>query len=160
MTTRERQLITADGTPKYLSHDQGVRFCCAAELMKTELDTLLCLTFHYTGCRMNEVLAFKPKDISLSEGGVYSGTLKQRTAGIYRFIPVKKRFLRRLLKFVKEQNIQSHDLIKTFSRWSGLRRIQDCMEIAGITDRPNNSRTLRHSYAVTCKMEGLQLDDI
>lgn len=160
MATPDQQLITPEGIPKYLSEQEGIRFCCAAEMMKTQRDTLLCLAFFYTGCRMTEMILLKPEDIRLSHGGIISGTLKQRAKKRHRFVPVNKRFLKRLVKFAKQSGIRPYERIWKFSRDTALRRIKHCMELAGITDKRANSRTLRHTFAVACKMQGVPLDDI
>ena len=160
MITEDQELISASGIPKYLSQSEGIRFCCAAEMMACELDTLFCLTFHYTGCRMTEILLLKPKDIQFGLGGIVSGTLKQRLKKRHRLIPVEKRFLKRLLKYTEREGISANGRIWTFSRHTGLRRIKECMAIAEIDKARANSRTLRHSFAVSCKMQGVQLDDV
>jgi site-specific recombinase XerD len=160
MPTSDQQLITAEGIPKYLSKEEGIRFCCAAEMLSDELNTLLCLAFFYTGCRMTEILSLKPGDIYLSDGGIISGTLKQRKKKRHRFVPVDRRFLRRLIKFAERNNIQPHERFWKFSRFTSLRRIKDCMEIAEINTKLANSRTLRHSFAVSCAMQGVPIGGI
>jgi len=48
----------------------------------------LCLTLHYTGCRVSEALALTPKRVDLSGKVIVLETLKKRRSGVYRAVPV------------------------------------------------------------------------
>jgi integrase len=48
----------------------------------------LCLTLHYTGCRVSEALALTVRRMDLSGKVIVFETLKKRRQGVYKAVPV------------------------------------------------------------------------
>jgi hypothetical protein len=50
----------------------------------------LCLTLHYTGCRVFEALVLIPKRVDMSGKVIVLETLKKRRSRVYRAVPVPR----------------------------------------------------------------------
>ena len=80
-------LFDPQGRRLYLTAEERAAFLAAAAKAPRAARTL-CLTLHYTGCRVSEALALTPKRADLSGKVIVLETLKKRRSGVYRAVPV------------------------------------------------------------------------
>src|SRR4051812_48841949 len=81
------QIIDRKGQRLYLTESERDAFLIAAGKADREVRTF-CITLAYTGCRISEVLSLTGKSIDFGQRAIVVETLKKRTRGIYRVIPV------------------------------------------------------------------------
>ena len=139
-------LFTRDGTRKYLTQSERNDFIQAANAAEDEIK-LLCLILAYTGCRLSEAVALTPKFVDLGNCALTFETLKQRTKGVFRQVPISPELLYLITEQVHSKPFNTGSLFpihrQTAYRWVG-----QIMKDAGIKGSHANSRGLRHGFAV------------
>ena len=86
------QIIDKNGQRLYLTESEREAFLKAANQAKREIRTF-CMVMAYTGCRISEVLSLTRKSIDFGQKAIIVETLKKRTKGQYRVIPVPESLL-------------------------------------------------------------------
>lgn len=84
------------GNRKYLTAGERARFIEAARAQPT-LSGTFCMTLAYTGARISEVLALKAGNIDIEGGVIVIESLKKRSRGVFRQVPVPDVLISELL---------------------------------------------------------------
>jgi integrase/recombinase XerD len=146
----------------YLTAAERVAFLVAAQHFPREVRTL-CVILHDTGCRVSEALALTPDRVDFSGKAVVFETLKKRTRGVYRAVPVPEATLD-LLAMVhglreRKKRQQKTDPLWPWSRVTAWRRVLEVMDAAKIKDGPHKCpKGLRHGYGVHAISKNIPLN--
>jgi integrase len=128
-------LHDATGHRLYLTAAERVAFLVAAQHFSREVRTL-CVILHDTGYRVSEALALTPERVDFSGKAVVFETLKKRTRGVFRAVPVPDATLD-LLAMVhglreRKKRQQKTDPLWPWSRVTAWRRVLEVMDAAKI----------------------------
>ena len=85
--TGEMRLYSPDGSRYYLTESERARFIETVKHMPP-MARLFCLTLVYTGCRISEARFMRRGDVQLKDHRVVLKTLKRRTSGHVREVPI------------------------------------------------------------------------
>ncbi len=113
----------------------------------------LCVLLHDTGCRISEALALTSDRVDFSGKAVIFETLKKRTRGVFRAVPVPDATLD-LLAMVhglreRRRRKQHPTQLWPWSRATAWRRVIEVMDAAKIKKGPQKCpKGLRHGYGV------------
>jgi integrase/recombinase XerD len=145
-------LLAARGR-KYLTSAERKRFGKAADYVKPSV-RLFCLTLLWSGGRVSEVLALTPSDIDLELGVARIETLKRRSRGIVRQVPLPRRLLVNLdsefqIGATQRDLSRAHRRLWPWSRTTAWRRVKQVMAAAGVTGSCAMPKGLRHAFGVT-----------
>lgn len=140
------------GGRKYLNAAERRRFQEAALTMPAET-RLLCLVLMWSGCRVSEALAITPLAIDLEAGTLSLETLKKRTRGIVRQVPLPPTLLSELDRVFEVAALQrdpNHAARRLWnsSRSTAWRQVKKVMRLAGITGGAAMPKGLRHTFGV------------
>jgi integrase/recombinase XerD len=155
-------LHDAKGHRLYLTAAERAAFLVAAQHFPREVRTL-CVILHDTGCRVSEALSLTPDRVDFSGKAVVFETLKKRTRGVYRTVPVPDATLD-LLTMVhglreRKKRQQKTELLWPWSRITAWRRVLEVMDAAKIKDGPHKCpKGLRHSYGVHAISKNIPLN--
>lgn len=152
----EQFLFTTNGTRKYLTPTERQDFVRAAR--KADCDVqLLCLIIAETGCRLSEALALRPHNIDLANSALTFETLKRRSRGIYRQVPVSPSLLWLLQDWLQARPPLKGKLF-SIHRQTGWRWVEQVMRAAQIYGPQATSRGLRHGFAVAAIQNDIPLN--
>ena len=146
----------------YLTAAERAAFLVAAQHFPREVRTL-CVILHDTGCRVSEALALTPDRVDFSGKAVVFETLKKRTRGVFRAVPVPDATLD-LLAMVhglreRKKRPQKTEPLWPWSRITAWRRVLDVMDAAKIKDGPHKCpKGLRHGYGVYAISKSIPLN--
>lgn len=150
------------GRRKYLTIEERNAFIEAAQRLPSEA-AAFCLTLTYTGARISEVLALTPERIDLEAGVVVIESLKKRTRGIYRAIPVPQHLVLRLTAILRVES-QLYDARTTrlwpWGRTTGWKLVRHAMYDAGIAPDRAMPKALRHAFGVGATQANVPLNII
>lgn len=158
------KIIDNKGQRLYLTESERESFLEASSKATREVRTF-CMVLAYTGCRISEVLSLSGKSIDFGQKAIIVETLKKRTKGIYRAIPVPDTLLDTLdmVHGLKEASKGKKGLLDVllwnWSRMTAYRRVMEVLEFAGIPDGPHKSpKGLRHGFGVLAVTNGIPLN--
>jgi len=123
----------------------------------------LCVILHDTGCRVSEALSLTPDRVDFSGKAVVFETLKKRTRGVFRAVPVPDATLD-LLAMVhglrdRKKRHQKTEPLWPWSRVTAWRRVLEVMDAAKIKDEPHKCpKGLRHGYGVHAISKSIPLN--
>jgi integrase/recombinase XerD len=141
-------LYDREGNRKYLTSSERRAFMEAAKRAKPEVETF-CLTLAYTGARISEVLALTPARIDISAQAIVIESLKKRTRGIYRAVPVPAALLGRLERVYSVVNAADpNKRIWSWGRTTGWLRVKEVMLDARVGRPWSMPKALRHAFGV------------
>jgi len=146
-------LFTPLGHRKYLNADERGRFVRAAQCAPAQV-RLFCLVLRWTGARISEILALTPAAIDIKAGVACVVTLKRRTLGVVRQVPLPRRVLHELdqtFDLTRRQRDPELAVMRIWrwSRTTAWRRVKEVMRAAGIIGTPAMPRGLRHAFGVS-----------
>jgi integrase len=153
-------LHTADGARKYLTVGEREAFLREAERAEREIRTL-CMTLAYAGCRLSEALALTIDRVDLTAGALVFESLKKRTTGIYRAVPVPPVPLEALnmVHGIREQQARRGkgrgEKLWPWSRMTGWRVVHAVMQAAGLDGAHASPKGLRHGFGVAAVTAGI-----
>ena len=156
-------LYDPQGQRKYLTADERQAFLQTAKTASREVRTL-CEVLTYTGCRLSEALELTADRIDLGTEVVIFESLKKRTRGIYRAVPVPAAFLDVLNLVHNLRDLQSsrdkgrHHRLWPWSRMTAWRRIGEVMQEAEIAGPHASAKGLRHGFGVAAVSIGIPLN--
>ena len=81
------ELFDPQGRRLYLTNEECQNFLQAANDADRHVKTF-CLVLAFTGCRISEALALRPKSFNFSGKAIVFETLKKRRRGVYRAVPM------------------------------------------------------------------------
>ena len=145
-------LFGPTGGRKYLNAAERRRFVEAARRAPPTV-RLFCLVLRWSGGRISEVLALTPAAIDIESGVASIETLKRRTRGIVRQVPLPRDVLSELNHVFKLRRLQRDPELAArrlwrWSRTTGWRHIKEIMAAARITGTPATPKGLRHGFGV------------
>jgi integrase len=157
---RRRMRQTSDGDAnlygpggrKYLTKAERKRFGKAAN-HATPSVRLFCLLLLWSGGRLSEILALRASNIDLELGAVSIDTLKRRSRGIIRQVPVPRRLLVDLDREFQIGTAQRDPSLACrrlwpWSRTTAWRQVKRVMRTAGVTGARAMPKGLRHAFGV------------
>ena len=89
-------LYDALGKRKYLTITERKAFLRAAKELASQDAATFCAALVHTGARISEALELTPSRVDLECGIIVIRSLKKRSNGVYRAVPVPMEFLREL----------------------------------------------------------------
>ena len=160
----EYDLHDASGARKYLTADERERFAGAID---DALDgprdrdkRTLAQLYYLTGCRRNEALAVRYRDVDYSEGGVRLRTLKRRRV-VFRFVPLPEAFLTRLddVHRVRDEQLplvkaRPDDPVWAFDKTTAWRTVKRVMAAASLRGPHATTKGLRHGFVIAHMLAG------
>ena len=159
--TGEMRLYSPDGSRYYLTESERARFIETVKHMPP-MARLFCLTLVYTGCRISEARFMRRGDVQLKDHRVVLKTLKRRTSGHVREVPIPdilvEEFLRLHFAQMHQQNAWLFsDGEEPPPRISCYRWVKTAMAHAQIVGEQACPKGLRHGYGVHATRRGVQL---
>lgn len=160
------RIFDPKGQRLYLTESERNAFLKAANQATREVRTF-CMVLAYTGCRISEVLALTRRSIDFGQQAIVVESLKKRSSGIYRAIPVPDNLLNDLDlahglqdEAKKRRKKGAGDpLLWPWSRMTAYRRVMEVMEAANIPDGPHKCpKGLRHCFGVIAVTNGVPLN--
>jgi len=158
------QIHDKQGNRLYLTESERDAFLKAAEQAELKTRTLCCV-LAYTGCRISEALNLTHRNIDFAEKAIVFETLKKRTKGVYRAVPVPDSLLDSLnmvhtIKDASRGKKTPLDLkLWDWHRKTAWVKVCAVMERAGIADGAHRSpKGLRHGFGVLAISKGVPLN--
>ena len=144
------------GSRKYLNAAERRRFIRAARRAPLDVQ-LFCLVLSLSGGRISEILALTPAAIDLDSGVVNIITLKRRTPGIVRQVPLPRSLLTELnhvfhLRRCQRDPDSAHRRIWRWSRTTAWRRVKEVMAAAHVSGTNAMPKGLRHGFGVNATL--------
>lgn len=117
-----------------------------------------CLVLFYTGCRISEALNLTPQRIDFTNKTVVFETLKQRTKGNFRAVPIPNSLIALLRQIIEKSELEGR--VWRFSRTTAYRLIKKHMKNARVTGSMASPKGLRHGFAVACLVQKIPLSAV
>ncbi len=123
-----------------------------------------CMTLAYAGCRLSEALALTADRVDLAAGVLVFESLKKRTDGIFRAVPVPPALLDTLdmVHGIREAQTRRGkgrgERLWPWSRMTGWRAVHAVMEAAGLDGPHASPKGLRHGFGVAAVCAGIPLN--
>lgn len=142
----------AGGARKYLNVGERRRFIEAAHLAPARI-RLLCLTLAFVGGRISEILALTPAAIDLEGGVAALETLKRRSRGIVRYVPLPRWLLGELdsefdIRAMQRDSTLADGRLWPWSRTTAWRYVKAVMAAANVHGMAAMPKGLRHTFGV------------
>jgi integrase len=156
-------LHTVSGARKYLTAGERAVFLQEADVSERQVRTL-CMTLAYAGCRLSEALALTADRVDLAAGVLIFETLKKRTDGIFRAVPVPPALLDTLDMVYGIREAQARrskgrgERLWPWSRMTGWRAVHAVMQAAGLDGPHASPKGLRHGFGVAAVSAGIPLN--
>ncbi len=156
-------LHTAAGARKYLTEGERAAFLQEADISDRQVRTF-CMTLAYAGCRLSEALALTADRVDLAAGVLVFESLKKRTDGIFRAVPVPPALLDTLdmVHGIREAQTRRGkgrgELLWPWSRMTGWRAVHAVMAAAGLDGPHASPKGLRHGFGVAAVCAGIPLN--
>ena len=140
------------GRRKYLNAEERRRFILAARTTSPRV-RVFCLVLAWSGCRISEALAITPAAVDLDAGTISLETLKKRTRGVVRQVPLPSSVLRELDRAFDIRRCQHDPILASRRLWTccrstGWRQVKYVMKIARISGGAAMPKGLRHAFGV------------
>ena len=150
-------LYDPEGRRKYLNAEERRRFLLATQEVESLHDRTFLETLLYSGCRISEALALTRQQVDYSNRTLVFKTLKQHGAKRFRSVPVPGKLVEDLVRLMDDQELDLEGRIWRFCRTTGWGRVKRVMEHAGISGAMATCKGLRHSLAITCIQQRIDL---
>jgi integrase/recombinase XerD len=157
----ERSMYDARGRRKYLAPLESKAFLEAALFARGKTATF-CAVLVLTGARISEVLALTPERIDDASCAISFKTLKQRTHGSNRVLPVPRKLLNFLdaTHHYREAQFDPERAGKRLWSWSrttAWRRVKAAMIVAAVPRHVSMARSVRHAFGAKAVMKTVNL---
>ena len=156
-------LHTASGARKYLTAGERSAFLQEADISDRQVRTL-CMTLAYSGCRLSEALALTADRVDLAAGVLIFESLKKRTDGVFRGVPVPPALLDTLdmVHGIREAQTRRGkgrgEHLWPWSRMTGWRAVHAVMRASGLDGPHASPKGLRHGFGVAAVSAGIPLN--
>lgn len=160
----EINLFDSQGRRKYVTQEERNLFLEISKDFEGSITTF-CYVLAYTGCRISEALNLKGKHIDIENLAITFETLKKRTKGVFRQIPIPKELLD-LLKAVHNPAKNSNNFLWTNKKANQLTKMAVYMQVkkvfekAGINEPLNQPKALRHGFAINALQSSIPLNQV
>ena len=148
-------LHDSKGRRKYLTCNERDRFYGLVE-SEDCFKRYFLLMLYFSGARISEVLNLNAWQIDFDQGVVVIECLKKRKKGIFRTVPVPKRFLSELIIYLEENEIIGR--IWPITRRTGYRYVKAVMDNANIQGVQACPTGLRHSFGVSAVQNNVPIN--
>ena len=148
-------LFDKQGQRKYLTSDERDAFIRAASTADDET-RLFCLTLALTGARISEVLGLSARHLDAGTGALVFQTLKRRTKGIFRAVPVPAGLIEELDALARSRR-NGDQRIWPWCRTTAWLRVKMLMLDAGVREPLATPRALRHAFGVGAAQQKIVL---
>ena len=160
MGSSPRSLLDREGNRLYLTPFERRRFLIVAGEYAEPWRTLAeFLTF--SGCRISEALSVRASHIDLESNLVAVETLKQRTSGIWRQVPLDSGFVLAMNKRFRLRPLQhlgaGASLLWPVGRTSAYNHIKSIMADAEIVGPQATPKGLRHTFGTHAMLQGVPI---
>jgi integrase len=140
------------GNRKYLTAAERRAVAVAALRMAPPIATF-CLTLLFTGARISELLAVTSERIDRANSVIVFETLKRRTRGLYRAVPVPSELLKRLdvvhgVSAAQNKPTLSARPLWDWGRTTAWKHVNFVMRSAKISEALATPRAARHAFGV------------
>jgi integrase len=157
----ERSLLDEHGRRRYLLPVESEAFLEAALFVGGKVATL-CAVLVLTGARISEVLALTPERLDDANSAIVFRTLKQRTHGTNRAMPVPATLLDYLdavhhYRAAQRDQKRAGERIWTWSRTTAWRRVKAVMIAAAIPRHVSKPRAVRHAFGAKAVLTDINL---
>jgi integrase len=157
----ERSLLDGKGRRRYLMPAESKAFLEAALFARGKTASL-CAVLVLTGARISEVLALTPERLDDANGAITFKTLKQRTHGVNRAIPVPASLLDFLdtvhnFRAAQRDPERAEKPLWTWSRTTAWRRVKAVMLAASVPRHVSKPRAIRHAFGAKAVMKDVNL---
>lgn len=142
-----RMLYDLNGNRKYLTASERTAFIRSAQRASPKVETF-CLMLVYTGARISEALALTPSRIDTEAQSIVIESLKKRSRGIYRAVPVPDFLLTQLEEVHDLQHAEPSQRLWEWSRTTAWLRVKEIMRDANISSTWAMPKALRHGFGV------------
>ncbi len=159
------EIMDKKGQRKYLTPAERDAFLEASNDAERDVRTF-CTMLMYAGCRISEALQLTADRIDLKAGVVVFETLKKRTKGIYRQVPIPPAFLDTLdmvhsLRTVQKRPDRGKGIpLWAWSRTTAWRRVVEVMKVAKIEGIHATPKGLRHGFGIRAVTRGVPLNKV
>jgi len=143
------------GRRKYLTRAERLRFIRIAAEDRSATG-LFCVTIAVTGARVSEVLALTRERLDRDNGAIVFETLKRRTRGAYRSVPVPFSLLAALAELSVADNEGGR--IWPWCRTTAWTKVKQVALRAGIAEQLAIPRALRHAFGVAAVQDRIALN--
>lgn len=152
-------LYTRVGARKYLNADERERFLSVAQ-NEAPLTRSFCLTLAYTGCRISEALALRPRDVQLHSNVISIRTLKKRGKLKVREIPVPEALCAVLEETHNIAGYTPNDdaPLWTWGRTTAWAQVKQVMHKAEVVGPHGTPKGLRHGFGIHAVQSGIPLN--
>jgi integrase len=158
----EHSIYDTRGRRKYLTPKERAEFLRLAIAVGGEIASF-CAVLTICGPRISEALSLVPERIDDGAGTINFKTLKRRTEGVTRAVPVPTRFFKFLdnvhgyrAASLDERTAQQR--LWSWSRTTAWRRVKEVMKRTSVPPYLRTSRALRHGYATDAYIQKVALD--
>lgn len=129
----------------YLTPAERKRFLRNLDTL-TESQRIFCEVLYYTGCRLTEAHSLTLTQFDLADGTLIFETLKLRKRGVYRAVPVPKRWLQSAYQTLSKE-CHNRNVWK-FSKKTGYRAVKKIMALSNIVGEHACPKGLRHGFGI------------
>lgn len=149
------------GRRKYVTPTERLDFIKAAQLAPTPIKTF-CLTLAFTGARISELLALTPAGIDLGAQMIVFESLKKRTRGVFRAVPIPADLMAILSDAYQLTGGFSaaveNKRLWPWSRTTAWTRVKEVMATAGVPQIVQKPKALRHGFGIASIRSGIPLN--
>jgi integrase len=145
-------LYARQGGRKYLNAAERKRFLRAVELAPARV-RLFCFVLFWSGSRISEALALTANAIDVDDRVAIFETLKRRTGGVLRQVPLPAQLVRELNREFRLRSRQreadlANERLWPWSRTTGWRHVKRLMLLADVSRTAAMPKGLRHAFGV------------
>lgn len=148
------------GRRKYLTPQQRAEFIRAA-LRKGGAHGSFCLVLALTGARISEVLRLTCARVDVDDAAIIFETLKRRSRGVFRAVPVPDMVMRMLCNVHSIPNRMSADAgdrrLWPWCRTTAWKCVKDIGVSAGLPRQLVQPKALRHAFGINAVQEKIAL---
>lgn len=158
----KQRLYDFAGGRKYITASERDAALEVARSRRPEIYTF-CATLAYSGCRLSEALELDVSRVDVQQSGLIFRTLKSRSGGLYRLVPVPESLLADLdrvhaIRLRQEESREAKQPLWNWSRTHAWRLIKSILNEAGVQGAAATPKGLRHGFGVTAVTKGVPLN--
>lgn len=144
------------GRRLYTNQKEVDAFIAAAEKLLPLDKQLYCYTLMWTGCRASEARLLKKEHIDTAQSLVVIESLKKRSKGIFRAVPIPDLFTTVLAAHCN--TLKDGDYLWKMGRTTAYEVVKQCFNEANIQGPQACAKGLRHGFAVRALSHGIPLN--
>ena len=139
------QLRDQNGRRMYLTPLERKHFLRDVALLERR-KRIFCEILYYTGCRLGEAYRLQLSQFDSADGMLVFETLKLRRRGVFRGVPVPRKWLKLAFQFLAVDQPEGN--LWGFSKKTGYRAVKEVMTKACIVGEHACPKGLRHGFGI------------